>query len=211
MANLQRSDSATEWLQELVTSFTGAAPAFVAATNPISSPAPTLWNQLATHAASGHSASSAPPNSALRAVTKKRPGPAVRSRGVRLSAEQAVVFRLCKAKLSGSILQHCCAVVDEIMSMGLTVFKFGITNDPHYRWSRPGCGYCHDTDRFTQMVCLAQMQTAEGTGMLEASLIYFYRTVPGCRNVALGGESIVGEGPIYIYIVFRTLPEPPGH
>jgi hypothetical protein len=126
------------------------------------------------------------------------------------NSDPGVKFQLTSSILAGHILRHCCEAIEQVLRQGLTVFKIGVSVDPVFRWSNKRYGYAHDrVDPFQCMIVLARLSTAEGAGLLEASLIKAFGDRAGCRNTALGGEGVPGEGPYYVYLVHRKLPEPP--
>lgn len=86
---------------------------------------------------------------------------------------------------AGTILQRCLSQVDQFrkqMNKSLCVFKLGITSNPAVRFQ------FYKEANYTHMTLLHVSQNAGAIQMLEAALIAFHLSQPGCRNERFGGE-----------------------
>lgn len=125
-----------------------------------------------------------------------------------------ITFRLPPFTRAGKVLQHCVCLIDRALALhpGCVVFKVGVTVDPARRFYDKAIGYAHDRD-FENMLVLCSTETSEAIGFVEAALILKYRLVPGCRNIAEGGENVPKSSRPgvnhYCYLVYRVLPRPP--
>lgn len=122
-----------------------------------------------------------------------------------------VVFKLSPAKLAGAVLEHAVDVIQQLLSVGPTVFKIGLTKDPVHRWKGKVWSYKFDADRYQQMIVVMEVQTSDAAGFAEAALINVFRGTCGCRNDASGGEGLPAKPlvvPYFIYVVYRHLETP---
>jgi len=81
------------------------------------------------------------------------------------------------------------------------IFKIGITSDPEYRfWNRR---YGYYLCGWHVMKVLFSGTPEQGIDM-ERHLINDFKNVPGCRNVARGGENPPKEAPCFVYIALAN-------
>ena len=84
-------------------------------------------------------------------------------------------FCLNSSNRAGAILEHCIANIDEILAGTVpTVYKIGITRDPHRRWHHETYGYGNDIEGWQQMRVVARTKGGEAIDILEAALIRIY-------------------------------------
>ena len=103
---------------------------------------------------------------------------------------------------SGGVLHKClwriCAWLQAMNNMA--AFKVGIAFDPVHRWRNPDFGYMHE--HFWLFMDVMHTGSAAECASLERALIASTRHLPGCYNVAPGGEGIspttVGECRCYV-------------
>ena len=89
-------------------------------------------------------------------------------------------------------------------SLGVFIFKIGIAYDPPVRWEQYA-----DEERWLFMDVMHEGKPEE-CRCLEKNLIGKLRHIPGCYNVAPGGEGIragVMEGKCFCYAVYATAGE----
>ena len=73
---------------------------------------------------------------------------------------------------AGRILEHSAKVFKSLEAQHAPMtFKFGITHNPHFRWSNHKFGYASCLDKFQCMVIIFAAREASGPAFLEASLI----------------------------------------
>ena len=98
--------------------------------------------------------------------------------------------------LSGVCLQLAKASIRDLMDSCSPplVFKIGITCNPVQRWQS------YEQEGYTKFHLLYCSDESGSVKMLEAALIDMFQTVPGCRNVAKGGEGPSGRGPHFTYL-----------
>jgi len=102
----------------------------------------------------------------------------------------------------GAYLHSCCFVRERVDELWPCVFKIGITWQPRHRWeTREDGGY--KWDGFTRMHVLWGAAASE-CRELEKSLISKFKPVPGCWNVAPGGDGFQANDPraCFVYVVF---------
>ena len=100
-------------------------------------------------------------------------------------------------------------------------FKIGITEDPHFRWFRPDCGYHGVFETMFILYSAATSKTKihmcdssetrlrkrESSGAMEKRLIRFFAngTANGCLNrEGAGGENPSNGTPHFVYVVVRA-------
>ena len=86
---------------------------------------------------------------------------------------------------AGTILQRCLLEVDRFrdkMSKALCVYKIGMTSNPIVRFS------FYKDKNYTHMSLLHVTTNIGVAQMLEASVIAWHKSQPGCRNERSGGE-----------------------
>lgn len=71
---------------------------------------------------------------------------------------------------------------------GVAIFKVGITCDPSHRWHNPAYGYMQE--RVWHAMDVVFVGTVEQCRQLETSVISTVGRIPGCQNVAPGGEGL---------------------
>ena len=98
--------------------------------------------------------------------------------------------------LSGVCLQLAKASIRDLMDSCSPplVFKIGITCNPVQRWQS------YEQEGYTKFHLLYCSDESGSVKMLEAALIDMFQTVPGCRNVAKGGEGPSGRGPRFTHL-----------
>ena len=119
-----------------------------------------------------------------------------------------VSFDFDDSKLGSAILDHCELSISTLWKKFPAVFKIGITRNPAERWPY----YAKDPhDKWMHMRVLAALPDSLSAGLVEAAMLYRFQATPGCRNVQRGGEGVdhTGEGPCFVYVVYRRL-VPPG-
>jgi len=79
-----------------------------------------------------------------------------------------------------------------------TIFKIGLTRDPTHRWWNGTYGYRREG--FTGMTILCATVLAWAAA-LETHLIATFQRIPGCQNMATGGESTPSHPPVFVYVV----------
>ena len=91
------------------------------------------------------------------------------------------------------------------------VFKIGLTSNPIRRWGHATYGYKHDViERWEGMKVLSIVRCSFSAALIETTLITKFKGTPGCRNERPGGETACpGDGPHFVYVVFRILTPPP--
>ena len=87
------------------------------------------------------------------------------------------------------------------MSLGVFTFKIGISLDPRHRWAM--------YQKEEMWLCMEVMHEGnpEECRQLEMELISKLRNIPGCYNLAPGGEGIsagCAEGVCFCYAVYAT-------
>ncbi len=123
-----------------------------------------------------------------------------------------IIFDLPKSKSSASqVARHCEVCISKLSSKHPAVFKVGITSNPVRRWMHPTYGYTLDRkERWQGMKVLFVAANSFSVALLECFMISKFKGTPGCRNENPGGESACpGEGPHFLYAVFRILVPPP--
>ena len=123
-------------------------------------------------------------------------------------ANSRITFDVCEWKLASDLLDACTVTIHSLYSKHPAVFKVGITRNPVIRWST---GYAKDTSiQWTEMKVLALLPDPLSAGLVEASLIHRFEGCPGNQNIRKGGEGVdlSGEGPYFVYVVFRCLVPP---
>jgi len=75
------------------------------------------------------------------------------------------------------------------------VFKIGITNNPHGRFSKK------DYSRYDKMIVLYRSASLESVSQVERDLIEHNKEIT--KNRIAGGGGNYGEPPYYLYIVLR--------
>ena len=101
--------------------------------------------------------------------------------------------------VAGVVLTLATAVVARRLQPGPAVFKIGITTNPIHRWHNNRYGYRLSHERFESMVVLLATDRGDAAAYLEAALISRFQHIPGCRNVAPGGEGLIpSEGPFLL-------------
>ena len=103
------------------------------------------------------------------------------------------------------------ASVAKLWAKHPAVFKVGITSNPVQRWMHQVYGYSHDRrEKWQGMNILFVSPTSLPAAFIETMLISRFRDSPGCRNENPGGETASpGEGPHFVYVVYRILYPPP--
>ena len=111
---------------------------------------------------------------------------------------------LCAGKALLSIRER----VANILSLGPTVFKIGLTGDPMFRFykvpsrTNVSAGYRYDLEQYEEMQVLFAGATWDEASLMEAVLISEYQGRPGNRNVNPGGEGRqVYDPPYFIHCV----------
>ena len=123
-----------------------------------------------------------------------------------IRGDPALQLLLPKSVVAGAVLEHASNAMAKFLSQGPTVFKIGITHQPHHRWHNTVYGYKHDLDRYQKMVLLFITADPIAAAFLEAALIDRFTATPGCRNKAKGGENLHGMcSPYFTYVVLRCL------
>ena len=114
---------------------------------------------------------------------------------------------LCAGKALLSIRER----VANILSLGPTVFKIGLTGGPMFRFykvpsrTNVSAGYRYDLEQYEEMQVLFAGATWDEASLMEAVLISEYQGRPGNRNVNPGGEGRqVYDPPYFTYIVFKS-------
>ena len=104
--------------------------------------------------------------------------------------------------LASKILEHAEVVSRSLSFHGPCVYKIGICADPVSRWGF----YKRASEKFQGMVILHMAESSFEVGMIESHLIRLFRSTPGCRNTAPGGETLSSQpGPHFVYVVYKTL------
>jgi len=89
-------------------------------------------------------------------------------------------------------------------SLGVFAFKIGIAYDPRVRWER------YEDEEMWLFMDVMHEGNPEECRCLEKDLIGKLRHIPGCYNVAPGGEGIragATEGKCFCYAVYATAGE----
>ena len=107
----------------------------------------------------------------------------------------------------GEALRHASSVVSRHLESKVQRYKIGYTHRPFTRFYREyeGSSYAKD---YNFMVIISALPDTQAAGMMEASLIREFqvlRKLPGCANVKLGGDNIIGNPPGFVYIVLMEL------
>ena len=116
------------------------------------------------------------------------------------------------ALVASSVLAQCQSTIEGFYARHPAIFKIGLTKSPVARWSNAAYGYAHDKyDKWSGMKVLFAHKEGLAAGLVEAALIQYFMSVPGCRNVNPGGEGVDQNcpGPYFTYVVFRVLVPPP--
>ena len=122
-----------------------------------------------------------------------------------------IIFDLPKSKSNASqVARHCEECISKLSRKHPAVFKVGITSNPVRRWMHPTYGYALDCkERWQGMKILFVAANSFSVALLESFMISQFKGKPGCRNEKPGGESACpGEGPHFLYVVFRILVPP---
>lgn len=103
------------------------------------------------------------------------------------------------------------ARIHELSLRHPAVFKIGITSNPIRRWGHSTYGYKHDViERWEGLKVLSIVPCSFSAALIETALITKFKGTPGCRNERPGGETACpGDGPHFVYVVFRVLTPPP--
>lgn len=103
------------------------------------------------------------------------------------------------------------ASVTKLWSKHPAVFKIGLTSNPVRRWQHSVYGYCRDRrEKWQGMNILFVTPNSLPAALIEAMLISRFKGSPGCRNENPGGETASpGDGPHFVYVVYRVLFSPP--
>ena len=118
------------------------------------------------------------------------------------------------ALVASTLLAQCQSTIEGFYARHPAIFKIGLTKSPVARWSNAVYGYAHDKyDKWSGMKVLFAHADGLAAGLVEAALIQYFTSVPGCRNVNPGGEGIDQKcpGPYFTYVVYRVLVPPPKH
>ena len=111
----------------------------------------------------------------------------------RISANRLPIRR----ELAGHALQRIVGAVKDILqqSRGRLKFKIGITSSALTRFTH------YEEEGYTSMHLLHAAWTHDAISMVEATLIKEFKTCPGCKNIAPGGEGPKGRAPYFAYCV----------
>ena len=104
---------------------------------------------------------------------------------------------------AGDVREACAKSVQAILdSASIPLFKIGITADPVHRMTNDRYGYI---DECFVMMNLVFVGAVDAVAKMEKFLINRFKSRPGCKNIALGGESADKlrrqPGPAYTYVV----------
>jgi hypothetical protein len=112
------------------------------------------------------------------------------------------------------IARHAISVVEAIRrkAKNLVVFKIGLTQDIARRWNHKQFGY--KSEGFHEMH-IVMAANGLACGLLEVHLITLFKHVPGCYNIAPGGEGIINGGAgvdeCYTYVACKYLEKSHAH
>lgn len=90
-----------------------------------------------------------------------------------------IAFDLPPANVSaGRVLEHCTNALERLFTKWYPmIFKIGWTHNPIWRWENDLYGYCHERDKWSNMVVLHIAPEPFSTAMLEAALIQKYQSI----------------------------------
>ena len=102
-----------------------------------------------------------------------------------------------RRELAGHALQRIVSTVKDILQQfpGRLKFKIGITSTALSRFMY------YAKEGYTSMHLLHAAWTHDAISMVEAALIKEFKTCPGCKNIAPGGEGPRGRAPYFAYCV----------
>ena len=123
-------------------------------------------------------------------------------------ANSRITFDVAEYKLASDLVDHCTTSVQSITAKHPAVYKIGITRNPVQRWLQ---GYAKDHQmHWTEMKVLALLPDPLSAGLVETALVHTFQQRPGNQNIRRGGEGVdpSGQGPYFVYVVFRCLVPP---
>ena len=97
-------------------------------------------------------------------------------------------------------------VRNDVLRVGISEYKFGITESPHVRWHNDEFGYGPQGWQGMALLYCAPFSSAArlgSTGSMERALISEFRDDERCANIAKGGEGASRASPHFAYVVWR--------
>eukprot|EP00929_Paragymnodinium_shiwhaense_P088986 TRINITY_DN49261_c0_g1_i1.p1 TRINITY_DN49261_c0_g1~~TRINITY_DN49261_c0_g1_i1.p1 ORF type:complete len:714 (-),score=136.66 TRINITY_DN49261_c0_g1_i1:421-2562(-) len=119
---------------------------------------------------------------------------------------RVTLSRLPGPALAGKALEESSVLVAEILKeTGPTAFKIGITCNPFNRWLQ------YEADGYTAFHVVCATEKHGFIEMMEAALIDKFKSHPGCRNIARGGEGGMSgkTSPNFAYLAIAPLTSQP--